>query len=257
MLRLKRPPLLYFFGCPKATSAKLRGFLSFRIQSRVKRILFYFISKLRRFTFDKRTYRYFYNSYGSTWANERAIEVPIIWREAKKYEAQRILEIGNVLSHYYPVHHDIVDKFEKAPGVTNVDVREYDTSKDYDLIVSISTIEHVAYDELTRKAQESIEFEPLEEPVRIALCVAIENLKSHLSQGGEIVITVPLGYNPALDRLLKEDKIFTTIRYLKRISNNNLWREAYDTEIQNVRYDDSYFAHANVLAVCVFKRIPK
>jgi len=166
------------------------------------------------------------------------------------------LEIGNVLSHYYPVNHDIVDKFEKAPGVTNVDVRDYDPSKDYDLIVSISTIEHVGYDELARKAEESIESKSLQEPVRTAIRTAIENLKNHLSRRGEIVITVPLGYNPALDRMLKEEKIFTNIRYLKRISENNIWKEVCDSEIHNVRFDWQ-FGHANVLAVCVFQRVPR
>ena len=69
--------------------------------------------------------------------------MPIIWEEVKKHEAQRILELGNVLSHYYPVHHDIVDKYEKSSGVSNVDIRDFDTSKDYDLVVSISTFEHI------------------------------------------------------------------------------------------------------------------
>lgn len=238
-------------------------------EKQAKRIFFYTISKLRRFTFDKRTYRYFYHPYNQTWQNERAIEVPIIWREIKKKEG-RILEVGNVLSHYYPVQHDIVDKHEEGPTVTNVDICNFDTSKDYDLIVSISTFEHVCYDELvaistiehdaydydelTCKAQASAEAAicVFEEPVRNA----IENLKSHLSQAGEIIITVPLGYNPALDRLLKEEKIFTDIKYLKRVSKDNMWREAYDTEIRNVRYDWQY-RHANVLAVCVFQRIQK
>ena len=192
MVTLKRPSLIFFFGLSKARSARLRRVLGFQIDFRIKesrRMFFYVIAKLRRFRFNKRSYRYFYHSYSRTWENERAVEVPIIWSEIKKHEAQRTLEVGNVLSHYYSVHHEIVDKYEKAPGVTNVDIRNFDTSKDYDLIVSISTIEHVAYDELTLEGRESIEFEPLEEAVRIA----IQNLKSHLSQGGEIVVTVTVG----------------------------------------------------------------
>jgi len=269
MVRLKRPPLIYLLNFPEVSRTRLRRVLNFQIQwaiREVRRTFFYMISKLGGFTFNNRTYRYFYHSYGWTWATERAVEVPIIWGEVEKHEAERILEVGNVLSHYYRVHHDIVDKYEKAPGVTNVDILNFETSKDYDLIVSISTIEHVAYDEAefekssgddgaTLKAQESKESKSLEEPVSIA----IENLKSHLSQAGEIVITVPVGYNPALDRLLNEKKIFTDIRYLKRISKNNIWREACETEIQNVRHDWEYnqFGRANALAVCVFQRVPR
>jgi hypothetical protein len=250
----------YIFGI-KIRGLLVRGLLRSSIAFRIV------FERPQQFTFNKRQYRYFYHSRNKTWQNERAIEVPIICREIKKHEAQRILEVGNVLSHYYPVYHDIVDKWEEAPGVTNADIRNFDTSKDYDLIVSISTIEHVAYDELvgiatiehisydydelTLKAQAIEESESFEEPVRDV----IENLKSHLSQGGEIFITVPLGFNPALDRLLKEKKIFTDITYLKRISENNIWREVYDTEIHDVRYNWQSW-HANVLAVCVFQRIP-
>ncbi len=262
--------------------------LSFLINE-AKRTFFYINSKLRRFTFNKRTYRYFCHSYGSTWANERAVEVPIIWEEVRKHEAQRILELGNVLSHYYPVHHDIVDKYEKSAGVTNVDILDLDTSKDYDLIVSISTVEHIGCDEahikdlyqqcgllaekpirdrswseqyfsnfdcqdsvIAGKIKEKTESQSLEEPLR----VAVENLKSQLSQTGKIIITVPLGYNPALDCLLKEEKIFTNIKYLKRISKNNTWKEAHEAEIHTVKYNWSSLC-ANVLAVCVFERIQK
>lgn len=255
MIRLKRTASTYFLDCPTVGVARLRGALDFQLQQGVKkarRVFFYMIAKLWHFTFNERTYRYFYHPYGRTWENERAVEVPIIWREIKKHEAQRILEVGNVLSHYYPVQHDVVDKYEKAPGVTNVDIRNFDTSKDYDLIASISTIEHVAYDDLSLKERENIDSESLEEAVR----VAIENLKRHVSNGGKIVITVPLGYNPAFDRLLKEENIFSNIRYLKRISKNNIWREANNSEIHNVRYDWP-FIRGNGVAVCVYQHIPK
>lgn len=222
-----------------------------RIHSGIKvarRVIFYIIAKRRRFTFNKRSYHYFYHPYGRTWYNERAIEVPIIWEEVKKHDAQKVLEVGNVLSHYYPVYHDIVDKYEQAPGVINEDIRDFRTSKSYDLITSISTIEHVAYDELMLDAQERTKSQSLEDPLR----VAIKNLKSHLSEGGEIIITVPLRQNPALDRLLNQEKIFTNIKYLKRISKSNMWKEARDTEIRDAKYDWP-FPNANVLAVCIFR----
>jgi hypothetical protein len=54
--------------------------------------------------------------------------------------------------------------------------------------VSISTLEHVGWDEMTR------------EPMKILK--AIENLKNLTNPKGKIVVTLPLGYNPELDRLL-------------------------------------------------------
>ena len=58
-------------------------------------------------------------------------------------------------------------------------------------IVSISTIEHVGWDETPR------------DPNKIPR--ALENLTTRcLAPGGEIVVTLPIGYNTYLDKLLKE-----------------------------------------------------
>jgi len=51
-----------------------------------------------------------------------------------------------VLSHYFAVKHDIVDKYEIAPSVVNEDLVNFKPGKKYDLIVSISTLEHVGWD---------------------------------------------------------------------------------------------------------------
>lgn len=34
----------------------------------------------------------------------------------------KVLEVGNVLPHYYPAENDIVDKFERGPCILNVDI---------------------------------------------------------------------------------------------------------------------------------------
>ena len=57
-------------------------------------------------------------------------------------------------------------------------------------IVSISTIEHVGWDETPRGLNK--------------IPLALENLTGCLASGGEIVVTLPLGYNAYLDKLLKE-----------------------------------------------------
>lgn len=165
------------------------------------------------FTVQGRTYRYFYHHYNTTWKNERAVEVPIIMKKIQSCQGCRILEIGNVLSHYVHFQHDIVDKYDKADGVINQDVVDFQPAENekYDLIVSISTMEHVGWDETPR------------DPEKIPR--ALENLSTKcLASGGEIVVTLPIGYNTYLDKLLKEDKIqFTEQYYLKRISDDNKW----------------------------------
>jgi len=87
----------------------------------------------RTFVFDGTAYPYFYHPYNNTQRNERSIEVPIIWDQVCRSREGAILEIGNVLSHYFDVSHMIVDKYEVAPGVANIDVVDLDQTPRFDL----------------------------------------------------------------------------------------------------------------------------
>ena len=199
------------------------------------------------FTLLGQTYRYFYHPYNTTWKNERAVEVPIILEKIQAHPGSRILEVGNVLSHYVHFQHDIVDKYDKSDGVINQDVVDFQPAENendkYDLIVSISTIEHVGWGETPR------------DPKKIPR--ALENLTTKcLASGGEIVVTLPIGYNTYLDKLLKEDKIrFTESYYLKRISNDNKWIQVVGggAEIREAKYGTP-FPYANALVIGVIKR---
>jgi SAM-dependent methyltransferase len=194
---------------------------------------------LRRFTLAGIKYKYLRHPYNTTYANERAVEIPVIWEVVKKYRGGKILEVGNVLSHYFPVSHDILDKYEKAEGVINQDIVEFQPPKKYDLIVSISTIEHIGWDENPR------------EPLKILN--AIEHLKQLLGPGGQVIATLPIGYNPDMDNLLKEGKIqFTTLHCLKRVSLDNKWIETEWADVQNARYGEP-FPFANGLVIGVIK----
>ena len=55
-------------------------------------------------------------------------------------ENKKILEIGNVLNHYFSFNHTVIDKYEEATGVLNVDIVDFDTNEKFDLVVSISTV---------------------------------------------------------------------------------------------------------------------
>ncbi|MBU4246198.1 MAG: hypothetical protein ABIF85_03885 [Nanoarchaeota archaeon] len=181
----------------------------------------------KTFEINGKQYPYFYHIHNVTWKNERAVELSVALESLKKYEGKKILEIGNVLSHYIPITHDVVDKYEIADGVINEDVVDYKPSKKYDLILSISTMEHVGWDE-----------EP-KDPNKIPR--AIENLKKCLSPGGAIIVTMPLGENPYLDELIKKRKIqFKKQYFLKRVSKNNDWVQVDLKDIENVKYDSPY-----------------
>ena len=123
-------------------------------------------------------------------------QLPVVQAIVDRHAGKRILEIGNVLSHYRPQRHVIVDKYEHAPGVLNRDVLDLDDLGRFDLIVAVSTIEHVGWDEEPREPGKAVE----------ALC----RLQALLSPGGELVVTVPIGYHPPLDEALRTGSIDLT-----------------------------------------------
>ncbi|MDR4467711.1 MAG: hypothetical protein MRJ68_05315 [Nitrospira sp.] len=104
-------------------------------------------TRAKTFVFDRKSYPYLYHFCNKTWKNERGVEIPIFRELLLEHDGQRVLEVGNVLSHYFPIHHDVVDKYEVAPGVINQDIVEFVPPERYDLILSISTLEHVGWDE--------------------------------------------------------------------------------------------------------------
>jgi hypothetical protein len=182
------------------------------IPSYFKYIYYRLTDKSRTFRFKKYDYKYFNHWYNTTWNNERTIEIPIICRYLSENMDDNILEIGNVLSHYFKINHDVVDKYEKAEGVINEDVVDFQTSKKYNLIISISTLEHVGWDEIPRDPEK--------------IFSAIDNLKLHLAPEGKLVVTLPLGQNSILDNYLETGKIkFTENYYLRRITKSNKWKE--------------------------------
>ncbi len=167
----------------------------------------------RRFSFMGTEYRYLNRGYKLTWLTERGVEIPIVLGYLEAHRGERILEVGNVLNHYSKLEHEVLDKYEVAPGVLNQDLVEFDPGKKYDLIVSVSTVEHIGFDE------------DIAEPGKISK--AMNRLVDLLAPWGEAVITVPLGYNPEIDSLLAEGwPEMADVQYLVKVSNWNTWREA-------------------------------
>ncbi len=190
------------------------------------------------FVFCNKKLRYFYYPYNATWRNERCVEIPIIWDAIKNYKGKNILELGNVLSHYFSINHVILDKYEKAKGVINEDAVDFNYNSKFDLIVAISTLEHIGWDEEPREPSKIIK--------------AIKNLKNNLNKNGKIIASVPLGYNPHLDELIKKNKIFDKQYFIKRISRDNKWKQAYLEELKEVKYGKP-FPFANVVAIGVIQ----
>lgn len=190
------------------------------------------------FKFNGRTYGYFQHRYNLTWLNERRVEIPIIRGILERNPAARLLEVGNVLSQYDPtISHSIVDKYEKS-GLRNLfreDAETFSSGAPYDLIVSISTLEHVGWDEMPRDPRKILR--------------TVRHLRSLLSPHGELVFTAPVGYSPPLDRLVDEADGFVERSCLRRINAWNEWEEADWETIKEIKFHAPYpFANGLVVA---------
>jgi SAM-dependent methyltransferase len=181
-----------------------------------------------------RRYLYLYHRHKLTWLTERAVEVPVAQAIVDSAAGQRVLEVGNVLSHYRPQTHVVLDKYEDAPGVLNRDVLELGGLGQFDLIVAISTLEHVGWDETPRDPGK---------PLR-----AIGTLRSALAPGGLLVITAPVGYNPALDAAFRSGEAgLSRAAALRREPGTTRWRELATDDVWTTSYDFLTFRARAVL----------
>lgn len=141
--------------------------------------------------FDWRGHRLplFDHPYNDTLRNERALEIPIALDFLARGHG-RVLEVGNVLGHYFTAEQLpgrlIADRHERAPGVHSLDV--FDLAGEFDTIVTISTLEHVRWDEpdVARNPFGGV--------------AALLYLRGLLAPGGSMLATWEGWHNPELDR---------------------------------------------------------
>jgi SAM-dependent methyltransferase len=190
------------------------------------------------FSFQERSYPYLFHRYKHSWLTERTVEVPVVQALVDDARARggRILEVGNVLSHYRPQTHLVVDKYERAPGVVNRDALELADLGTFDLIVAISTLEHVGHDELPREPGKAL---------RAALA-----LQAMLAHGGELVITLGVGYNAAFDADLRDGSLpRSRVTAMRRVGHGRRWREVPPDAVWSAPYDFLLYAAGGVVFV--------
>lgn len=227
----------YLYVISSGIRIPIERFNSFFNQDNIQYYRYKIFKSRLSFNFNGKRYNYFYHPYNATWKNERTVEVPIAMEIIcnEDFNSNNILEVGNVLSHYFPVSHDIIDKYEIADNVVNCDISEIQTSKKYDLILCISTLEHVGWDEHLFDKNFEEDTNSLDETT---ILNAIKKLRTLLQDQGKIIFTVPVGYNKILDGLLKENRIPINEMYcLKRISDDNKWIQVDWEEIENINYE--------------------
>lgn len=153
--------------------------------------------------------------YNNSWLNERTVEIALARHVLADTRPNTVLEIGNVLRNYglaalAASAHTVIDKYEEVDDVVNDDARHYRSDQRFAAVVSISTLEHIGFDE---KVKDS------DGPVR-----ALETMRHHMADDGTLLVTVPLGYNPGLDASIRNGRFSCPDQFcLRRISDDNTW----------------------------------
>lgn len=169
--------------------------------------------------------------------SERLVEIPIVLEKIRHNRINKCLEVGNTINNYYSFLHEVVDKYEMRHSVINSDIVEFNPNKKYDIIFSISTVEHIGFDEREKK------------PGKATL--AINKMLNLLADHGSLIITVPLGYNPEIDNFILNNPLNFRILFLERYSKLNRWRETTSDLALKKRYN-SKFPNANSIAVMYY-----
>lgn len=181
--------------------------------------IYYNLFREKRFFFLGQEYGAFYHRYNTTWKNERSYEIPLMEKFVKDYAGKRILEIGNVLNHYAPFKHDVVDKYEIGSGIINEDIVSFTPREPYELIVSVSTIEHIGNDYGEKKEDKKV------------LTALNHVISACLARGGLFAATASLGHNRSFDAHAKGDQLpFQKIYFWKYDSFSDSWRETSPEE---------------------------
>jgi hypothetical protein len=185
------------------------------------------------FSFEGESYRYLFHPYKRTWLTERAVEVPVMQRIVDR-ERGRVLEVGNVLSHYRAQRHTVVDRYEQAPGVLNLDVLDLGELGEFDLILAISTLEHVGWDEEVRRPERALE--------------ALTALRARLGAGGRLVLTLPVGYNAQFEAALRCGAVpLSRAAALRRVGGGARWRQIPVEEAWSAPYDFLLYSARSVV----------
>lgn len=167
------------------------------------------------------------------WRTERGLELALATRAVAGYRPNEILEIGNVLAPAGVLSgHTVVDKYEEGPGVLNVDIVEYQPERTFGLVISISTLEHVGWDETPREPDKA------------------SGALHHLAGlGNALMISIPVGHHRQLEAAFI-DGPFDSVTLAVKTSRLGRWERRPLDQCANVEYN-APFAYGNGILVGV------
>jgi hypothetical protein len=163
------------------------------------------------------------------WRTERCVELALGEHVLTGRDPQDVLEIGNVLRFAGLGSHAVIDKYERGPGVLNVDIVDYDPGRRFGLAVSISTLEHVGYDEDPRDLEK-----------------ASRALGRVSELADDLLVTMPVGYHQTFERAFLEGP-FDEVELLVKTTRRADWVRRTLTERHEVRYAAPYMCGNGIL----------
>jgi hypothetical protein len=163
------------------------------------------------------------------WRTERAVELPLAEGTIRQYDPATVLEVGNVLGNVGIHGQTVVDKYEVAPGVINVDIIDYDPGRTFELVVSVSTLEHVGWDETPRDSSR-----------------AVAALEAMSRLGRDLFVTIPVGYQRPLEPAFI-DGPFDEVLLFVRTSRLPRWELRPLADVSKVRFGGPYAAGNGIL----------
>lgn len=177
-----------------------------------------------------KSFEYAVSDYNSTRVSERAVEVPVglaLLDQGRNSRSTSVLEVGAVLPHYragWPADgHTVIDLHEEYPGVINADVLTWEPPHQFDLIISISTLDHL---------------HDLEK-----LIDALRRLRRWLEPGGLLFVTLPFG-QPSwvgggewVDRFVLGENDAKVVWRMDKIDPlDHLWEQVQDMTLPPLAY---------------------
>jgi hypothetical protein len=180
------------------------------------------------FWFAGREYRYFFHYHNCGWppnrCTERIVELALADYWLDRVDTSQVLEVGAVTPYYWP--HRVPTVVDPADGHRLVTRRcsLFDVDFGGRSVLSISTLEHVG------QGQYGQLFTP---------GLAVQGLAKIMAEAANLLITIPVGFNPELDAVLfAEDYLPPGLerRFMVRKSDEPKWLEEKNADKARLPY---------------------
>lgn len=172
----------------------------------------------KTFKFDSKQYTYETGEYNNARLNERAVEVPIAAKLLSTHN--KVLEVGNVLSHYGYEVEMVMDMGSEGDYVKSEDVISFNLDGIFDCAICIGVLAHLNVD---------------------AALKIVEYTKASLKPGSPYLFTIPHGYNANVDMALTVDAFHTDYIYRmdKKDGELHTWKQEIRRfgEIKDLAYN--------------------